>query len=56
MNPDNNSVSVFDAVTRARLAEVNVGNAPRTLAVAPDGRVWVTDADGGNVIVIEMVE
>lgn len=29
---------------------------PVGIAVGPDGRVWVTDADGGNVIVIEMVE
>ena len=26
---------------------------PVGIAVGPDGRVWVTDADGGNVIVIE---
>jgi hypothetical protein len=29
---------------------------PVGVAVGPDGRVWVTDADGGNVIVIEPVE
>jgi DNA-binding beta-propeller fold protein YncE len=29
---------------------------PVGIAVGPDGRVWVTDADGGNVIVIEQNE
>jgi streptogramin lyase/4-amino-4-deoxy-L-arabinose transferase-like glycosyltransferase len=29
---------------------------PVGVAVGPDGRIWVTDADGGNVIVIEAVE
>jgi YVTN family beta-propeller protein len=52
VNPDNNSVSVFDAVTRARLAEVNVGVAPRTLAVAPDGRVWVVNAGASSLTIL----
>jgi YVTN family beta-propeller protein len=49
VNPDNDSVSVFDAVTRAKLAEVNVGRAPRTLALAPDGRVWVANAESATI-------
>jgi YVTN family beta-propeller protein len=53
VNQDNDSVSVFDAVTRARLAEVAVGAAPRSLAVAPNGMVWVTNKQGGSITVID---
>ena len=52
VNPDNDSVTVFDAVTRARLAEVNVGRAPRTLAIGPDGRVWVVNAESATITVL----
>lgn len=52
VNPDNDSVSVFDAVTRAKLAEVNVGRAPRTLAIAADGRVWVANADAATISIL----
>ena len=37
VNQDNNTVSVFDAATNAKLAEIAVGAGPRTLAVAPNG-------------------
>jgi YVTN family beta-propeller protein len=52
VNPDNDSVSVFDAVTRARLAEITVGTAPRALAIAPDGSVWVTNKGSASISVI----
>ncbi len=52
VNPDNDSVSVFDAVTRAKLAETAVGAAPRALAIAPDGRVWVTNADAATISIL----
>jgi len=52
VNQDNNSVSVFDAVTNARLAEVPVGLAPRTLAIAPDSSVWVTNKQSASISVI----
>jgi len=52
VNPDNDSVTVFDAVTRAKLAEVNVGRAPRTLAIAADGRVWVANADAATISIL----
>ena len=53
VNQDNDSVAVFDAVTRSRLAEIAVGSAPRTLAVAPNGMVWVTNKQGGSLSVID---
>ena len=52
VNADNDSVSVFDATTRARVAEIAVGAAPRTLAIAPDGAVWVTNKQSASISVI----
>ncbi|WP_165349641.1 discoidin domain-containing protein [Methylibium sp. Pch-M] len=52
VNQDNDSVSVFDGVTYNKVAEVAVGVDPRTLAVAPDGRVWVTNKSGSSISVI----
>nr|MCU0870502.1 discoidin domain-containing protein [Burkholderiales bacterium] len=45
VNPDHDTVSVIDASTRTRVAEIAVGAAPRSVAVAPDGRVWVANRD-----------
>ncbi len=52
VNPDNDSVTVFDAVTRARLAEVKVGRAPRTLTMGVDGRVWVANTESSTLTVL----
>jgi YVTN family beta-propeller protein len=51
VNPDNDTVSVFDAVSNAKLAEVVVGAGPRTLAVA-QGTVWVVNRDGASLSAI----
>jgi YVTN family beta-propeller protein len=53
VNQDNDSVSVFDAVTRARLAEIAVGSAPRTLAIAANGMVWVSNKGSASISVID---
>ncbi len=50
VNRDNRSVSVFDASTNTKLAEIIVGDVPRTL-VRVGEEVWVT-VQGGNEIVI----
>ncbi len=52
VNPDTDSVTVFDAVTRAKLAETTVGNAPRSVAIGPDGRAWVTNADSSSISIL----
>lgn len=52
VNPDNDSVSVFNASTLQRLAEIPVGRSPRTLAVSPNGDVWVTNRDSDSLSVI----
>jgi len=51
-NPDSDTVTVFDAVTLAKLAETAVAASPRTVAVAPDGRVWVVSADGAAISIL----
>ena len=52
VNPDNNTVSVFDTVTHAKLAEVAVGTTPRSLAIAPNDEVWVANKGDANISVI----
>lgn len=52
VNPDNDSVTVFDAATRAKLAETNVGTAPRSIAIAPDGRAWVTNVESSTISIL----
>ncbi len=53
VNPDNNSVTVFDALTHAKLAEIAVGNDPRSIAIAPDGDIWVVNRDSATISVID---
>ena len=53
VNQDNDSVTVFDAVTNARVREINVGAAPRAIAVAPNGLVWVTNRQSATISVID---
>jgi YVTN family beta-propeller protein len=52
VNPDQNSVTVFDAVTRARSGIINVGNAPRSVAIASDGRAWVVNSESASISII----
>lgn len=52
VNPDNDSVSVFDTTTRARLAEIPTGILPHSVAVAPDGRVWVINTVSASLSII----
>lgn len=52
VNPDNDSVSVFDTATNAKVAEITVGTAPRTLARASDGRIWVANRDSATLSLI----
>jgi YVTN family beta-propeller protein len=51
-NQDNNSVSVFDAGTHAKVKEIAVGSGPRTLAIAPNGAVWVTNKFSSSISII----
>jgi len=53
VNQDNDSVSAFDAVTLGKLAEVAVGAAPRAIAVAPNGALWVSNKQAATISVID---
>ncbi|HEX6638619.1 MAG TPA: putative Ig domain-containing protein [Steroidobacteraceae bacterium] len=55
VNQDNDSVSVFAASSNARLAEIPVGSGPRTLAIAPNGNVWVANKHAATISVINPV-
>ena len=53
VNPDNDSVSVFDGTTWSRQAEVAVGAQPRALAIAPSGQVWVVNRGSASITVLD---
>lgn len=53
VNPDSNTVSVIAAADNTVIAEVATGEAPRSVAVAPDGRVWVTNKAAASISVID---
>ena len=53
VNADDESVAVFDTVTRARLGIVRVGADPRSIARAPNGLLWVTNKRGPSISVID---
>ena len=52
VNPDANTVAVIDKDSGQRVAEVTVGAAPRTLAIAPNGEVWVVNREASTLSVI----
>lgn len=52
VNPDQDSVAVFDAVTRARSSVISTGRGPRSVAIAPDGRAWVVNSESNNISII----
>ena len=55
VNPDQHTVTVFAADSQQKLAEISVGQGPRTVARAPDGRLWVTNQDAATISVIDPV-
>lgn len=52
VNPDNDSVAVIDTSTNARIAEITAGASPRSVAVAPDGRVWVSNKKSATLTIV----
>lgn len=53
VNADNDTVSCVSTATLELLFEAPVGRHPRTLAVAPDGSLWVTNQDDATVSVLD---
>ena len=52
-NPDNDSVTVIDSGSLARITEITVRDNPRSLALAPDGRVWAVNKDSASISIID---
>ena len=52
INSDNNSVTVLGTAPHRRIAEINVGIAPQAIALAPDGRLWVSNRDSSSISII----
>jgi YVTN family beta-propeller protein len=52
VNQDNDSVSVFNGSTNARVAEIAVGARPRSVARAPDGRMWVVNKGDATISIV----
>ncbi len=53
VNPDNNSVSVSDASSLERLREIPVGDEPHSLALGPDGAIWVANQRSDEIVVLD---
>lgn len=52
-NPDNDTVSIINGSTLAKLAEIGVAAGPYALAQALDGRVWVTAKHAARISIID---
>ncbi|MFK8081372.1 MAG: galactose oxidase-like domain-containing protein [Granulosicoccus sp.] len=52
VNPDNNTVGIVSLDNYELLDAIPVGRNPSTLAVAPNGRVWVVNKEDATVSVI----
>ena len=52
VNPDGDSVAVFDTAASNRVAEIAVGRSPRSVALAPDGRVWVVNKTSATISIV----
>jgi len=52
VNPDNDTLTAIDPEALRKLWEVGVGAHPRSLAVAPDGTLWVANQDDATIAVV----
>lgn len=53
INPDSGTVTAMHATTLAKIWETHVGSEPRTLALAPDGRVWVAVQGDDRLVALQ---
>jgi YVTN family beta-propeller protein len=51
-NPDTDTVPVIDTATNARVAETVFGSSSRSVAVAADGPVWVTNKGSSTIGIV----
>ena len=53
VNPDNDLVTVVDAGMNALVASIPVPDEPRSLALAPDGRIWIASKSAAVLSVVD---
>jgi len=53
VNPDNDSITGYEAINHTRLTEIAVGAGPRTVAVAGNDDLWVTNKAGASISIID---
>lgn len=53
VNPDNDTVTLVDVVGDNVLAEIAVGDSPRSLALSPDGTLWVANQRSHSLSIID---
>ncbi len=53
VNPDHDSVTAVNATNLTKLGEYPVGDQPETLAIAPDGTVWVANHGSSSLSVLD---
>ncbi len=51
-NPDHDTVTAIDTDTLTKLGEYPVGDQPETLALAPDGAVWVANHGAASLSIL----
>ncbi len=53
-NPDNDTIAAVDAHALAKVAEVAVFDGPSSVALAPDGRLWVTHREDFAIAIVDL--
>lgn len=56
VNQDNDSVTAFNAEGLGQEVEIAVGEAPRSIAIAANGQIWVTNKTGYSISIIDPVQ
>jgi DNA-binding beta-propeller fold protein YncE len=53
-NFENDTISIVDANALQKVAEIAVFEGPSSLAIAPDGRLWVTHTDDFAIAIVDL--
>lgn len=54
VNPDNDTVSLIDTDTLEKVAEIPVYDQPETLAIGPNGQLWVLHRDDYAIAILDL--
>ena len=53
VNSDANTVTAINAANNTKALEIGVGTNPQSIAVAPDGRLWVANQGSGDISILD---